>query len=133
MTRADDDTTRGSIKDLARLLPWVRPYTASMVVMFSAALIGTLAGLAIPALTRNVIDGPIAQGDRAGLWWLGLLALAFGAVEAFLIYLRRLLVSRASRPRCAVTSTPTCSGCPCRSTTAGSRASCSAVPRPTSR
>ncbi len=96
MTRADDDTTRGSIKDLARLLPWVRPYTASMVVMFSAALIGTLAGLAIPALTRNVIDGPIAQGDRAGLWWLGLLALAFGAVEAFLIYLRRLLVSRAS-------------------------------------
>lgn len=67
-----------------------------MTLMFLGALLATLAGLAIPILTQRVIDGPVLHGDRTGLWWLGLLALAFGTFEAVMIYLRRVMMSKAA-------------------------------------
>ena len=58
-----------------------------------AALAATLAGLAIPLVTRVIVDGPVARGELGGLPWLVLGVLAFGALEAGLILLRRLLVA----------------------------------------
>ena len=75
-------------------MPYVRPHRAALIGSGVAALAATLAGLAIPLVTRAIVDGPVARGDLGTLPWLVLGVLAFGAVEAGLILLRRLLVAR---------------------------------------
>ncbi|HSV65172.1 MAG TPA: ABC transporter ATP-binding protein [Mycobacteriales bacterium] len=77
------------LASLWRMRPFVRPYYRQMIVMIVAALLATLAGLVVPLVTRQVIDGPIRQGDRGAILPLGLLALAFGLAEATLVFLRR--------------------------------------------
>ncbi|WP_369140702.1 ABC transporter ATP-binding protein [Modestobacter versicolor] len=86
-TPADDD--RGRLSSLARLWPFTRPYRGLVALTFVGALLATLTQLAVPLITREVVDGPIARGDRAGLVPLVGLALAFGVAEAALFFLRR--------------------------------------------
>jgi ATP-binding cassette, subfamily B, bacterial len=74
-------------------MPYVRPHRAALIGSGVAALAATLAGLAIPLVTRAIVDGPVSRGDLGALPWLVLGVLAFGAVEAGLILLRRLLVA----------------------------------------
>ncbi len=54
------------------------------------------ASIVIPLVTRSVVDGPIAEGDRSGLIPLGLLALALGVLEAGLVFIRRWVQSYAA-------------------------------------
>jgi ATP-binding cassette subfamily B protein len=75
---------------------FIRPYLGQMLLMTVAALLATLAGIVVPLVTRQVIDGPIRHGDRAAILPLGLLALAFGLAEAALVFLRRWTMSRCS-------------------------------------
>src|SRR3954451_8773530 len=84
---ASDD--RGRLSSLARLWPFARPYRGLVALTFSGALLATLTQLVIPLVTKAVIDGPIASGDRAGLLPLLALALGFGVAEAALFFLRR--------------------------------------------
>jgi ATP-binding cassette, subfamily B, bacterial len=74
---------------LWRIRSYVRPYAGQMVVMTAAAGIAVGASIVVPLVTRQVVDGPIAAGNRAGLLPLGLLALALGVIEAGLIFIRR--------------------------------------------
>jgi ATP-binding cassette subfamily B protein len=83
---ADD---RGRLSSLARLWPFARPYRGLLALTFTGALLATLTQLVIPLVTRAVVDGPIARGDRAGLVPLLALALGFGIAEAALFFLRR--------------------------------------------
>ncbi|CCH86314.1 ABC transporter [Modestobacter italicus] len=83
---ADD---RGRLSSLAMLLPFARPYRGVIALTFTGALLATLTQLVIPLVTRAVVDGPIAAGDRAGLVPLLALALGFGIAEAALFFLRR--------------------------------------------
>src|SRR3954451_10526240 len=80
---------RGRLSALARLLPFARPYRGLLALTFIGALLATLAQLVIPLVTQAVVDGPIAEGDRAGLVPLLALALGFGIAEAALFFLRR--------------------------------------------
>ncbi|TFV90655.1 ABC transporter ATP-binding protein [Blastococcus sp. CT_GayMR16] len=80
---------RGRLSALLRLWPFARPYRGLIAVTFSAALLATLAQLAIPLITAAVVDGPIADGDRGGLVPLLALALLFGVAEASLFFVRR--------------------------------------------
>jgi ATP-binding cassette subfamily B protein len=64
-----------------------------MAAMFVVALGSTLIGVGVPLLTSSIINGPVASGDRAALWLLGLYALLFGLVEAALILTRRLALA----------------------------------------
>jgi len=80
---------RGRLSALLRLWPFARPYRWLIALTFSAALLATLAQLAVPLITAAVVDGPIASGDRAGLLPLLGLALVFGVAEAALFFLRR--------------------------------------------
>ena len=57
--------------------------------MWLAAMAGIGAGILIPLVGKEIIDGPVAHGDAGALLPLGLLALALGATEAFLTFLRR--------------------------------------------
>jgi ATP-binding cassette subfamily B protein len=59
-----------------------------------AALASSLAALAIPLVTRRIVDGPIARGELGSLPWLVLGVLAFGLLEALLLLWRRRMVAR---------------------------------------
>ena len=90
---APDD--RGRLSALLRLWPYARPYRGLIAVTFGAALLATLAQLAVPLITAALVDGPIAEGDRAGLVPLLGLALVFGVAEAGLFFLRRWAMTRS--------------------------------------
>lgn len=89
---ADD---RGRLSALLRLWPYTRPYRGLVVLTFTAALLATLAQLAVPLITAAVVDGPIADGDRGALVPLLGLALLFGVAEAALFFVRRWAMNRS--------------------------------------
>jgi ATP-binding cassette subfamily B protein len=91
-----DDPKRGAFLSLRRLTPFIRPYRGQMILMTLAALGATLVGVAVPLLTKELIDGPIAHHDTAALWPLGGLVLLFGMAEATLFWLRRWFLQRAA-------------------------------------
>jgi ATP-binding cassette subfamily B protein len=57
--------------------------------MMVAAVTGVIVGLAIPLVTRAIVDGPIADHDSSGIVKLGLVAMGLGVLEALLILVRR--------------------------------------------
>src|SRR4051794_31749033 len=87
---------RGRLSALRRLIPYARPYRGLIALTFGAALLATLAQLTVPLVTAAIVDGPLARGDREGLWPLIALALVFGIAEAFLFFLRRWSMGRSS-------------------------------------
>jgi ATP-binding cassette, subfamily B, bacterial len=78
-----------SLGALWRLRGYLRPFRVQMVVMFSAAIASVTAQIAIPLLTKSVIDGAIAHGVKHMLIPLGLAALGLGAVEGLMNMVRR--------------------------------------------
>lgn len=83
------------IYSLWRLRGYLRPYLGTWITMLVTALLGVLASLTIPLVTRAVIDGPIEHGDAGAILPLGLLALALGIAEAALMFTRRWIQARA--------------------------------------
>ena len=84
------------LSSLLRFAPYVKPYLGRFVVMFLAALGGTGISIAIPLVTRQLIDGPIASGSRQGVYALGAVALALGLVEGGLAFVRRWVMAIAT-------------------------------------
>lgn len=82
--------------DLLRLLPYLLPYRARWIAMIIVALASLAATVAIPLMTKAVIDGPVRNRDPDGLWVVGSVAIAVGVAEAILWFIRRWLVSRAT-------------------------------------
>jgi ATP-binding cassette subfamily B protein len=85
-----------SVSDLFRLLPYLAPYRARWVGMFLASVASLAATVAIPLMTKAVIDGPVRHQDQRGLWIVGTAAMAVGVSEALLWFVRRWLVARAT-------------------------------------
>jgi ABC-type multidrug transport system fused ATPase/permease subunit len=77
-----------------RLLGFLRPYKASLVVSSLLAVGSQLAAIAITFLIRAAINGPITDEDTNGLWLLAGLVLAVGAVKALFMLGRRLIAGR---------------------------------------
>ncbi|MDT0275780.1 ABC transporter ATP-binding protein [Blastococcus goldschmidtiae] len=86
---------RGRLSALLRLWPYARPYRGLIAATFAAALLATLTQLAVPLIFAAVVDGPIAEGDRAGLVPLVGLALLFGIAEAAFFFVRRWAMNRS--------------------------------------
>jgi ATP-binding cassette subfamily B protein len=84
------------LTDLLRLLPYLQPYRARWIAMIVIAIVSLAATVAIPLMTRAVIDGPVRNRDPHGLWVLGSAAMAVGVAEAVLWFIRRWLVARAT-------------------------------------
>jgi len=82
--------------DILRLLPYLKPYKVRWIAMLIAAFASLGATVAIPLMTKAVIDGPVRHQDQRGLWILGSAALAVGMSEATLWFIRRWLVARAT-------------------------------------
>ncbi|MDP9168124.1 MAG: ABC transporter ATP-binding protein/permease, partial [Actinomycetota bacterium] len=85
-----------SSSDLLRLLPYLKPYRVRWISMFVASLVSLGATVAIPLMTKAVIDGPVRHQDQQRLWVLGGAATALLVSEALLWFVRRWLVSRAT-------------------------------------
>lgn len=81
---------------LWRLVPYLKPYRTRLIVMFVVALASIGSTIAIPLMTKAVIDGPVRHHDQRGLWVLGIAALLLGVAEAALWMMRRWLVQLAS-------------------------------------
>jgi len=80
---------------LWRLRGYLKPYRIHMIVMLAAAISAVAAEIAIPLLTKSVVDGAIAHGDKQLLIPLALAAAGLGAAEAMLNMIRRWIQSRA--------------------------------------
>jgi ATP-binding cassette, subfamily B, bacterial len=87
---------RATLGALRRLAPYIRPHRHALIGGALAALAGSLAGLAIPLITRAIVDGPIARSELSALPWLVAGVFVFGLLEAGLMLLRRRLVARPS-------------------------------------
>jgi ABC-type multidrug transport system fused ATPase/permease subunit len=80
---------------LWRLRGYLKPFRTQMIVMFAAALGAVAAEIAIPLLTKSVVDGAIAHGDKQLLIPLALAAVALGAAVGLLNMIRRWIQSGA--------------------------------------
>ena len=78
------------------MLPYLMPYRVRWVAMVVVALASLVATVAIPLMTKAVIDGPVRHQDQQGLWLLGAAAMGVGISEAVLWFIRRWLVARAT-------------------------------------
>src|SRR5215218_9922071 len=85
-----------SSSDLWRMLPYLMPYRVRWIAMVVIALLSLSATVAIPLMTKAVIDGPVRHQDQQGLWLLGAAAMGVGISEAVLWFIRRWLVARAT-------------------------------------
>jgi len=77
-------------------MPYLLPYRARWIAMVTIALASLVATVAIPLMTKAVIDGPVRHQDQRGLWVLGAAAMGVGISEAVLWFIRRWLVARAT-------------------------------------
>ncbi|MCW2810904.1 MAG: putative transporter permease/ATP-binding protein, partial [Friedmanniella sp.] len=93
---ADGRVRRRSSANLWRLRHYLTPFRTRYVVMVVLAAAGVGATIVVPLVTRAVIDGPVADGDRSGLVGLGLLAVLLGVLEALLMFGRRWVVAAAT-------------------------------------
>jgi ATP-binding cassette subfamily B protein len=82
--------------DLWRMLPYLMPYRVRWIAMVVVAVASLAATVAIPLMTKAVIDGPVRHQDQQGLWALGAAAMGVGIAEAVLWFIRRWLVARAT-------------------------------------
>lgn len=78
------------------MLPYLMPYRARWIAMVTVAVASLAATVAIPLMTKAVIDGPVRHQDQRGLWLLGTAAIGVGITEAVLWFIRRWLAARAT-------------------------------------
>lgn len=90
-----DSPPPAGVHSLWRLRGYLRPHLVSMVIMLVSALAFVATSIAIPLVTKALIDGPITEGELDPVLPLGLLALALGVLEAFFIWWRRWVQSSA--------------------------------------
>ena len=77
-------------------MPYLLPYRRRWTAMVLVAVVSLVATVAIPLMTKAVIDGPVRHQDQRGLWVLGVAAMGVGVSEAVLWFIRRWLVARAT-------------------------------------
>ena len=96
-TAADQERTDppAGVHSLWRLRGYLRPHARALAIMSLAAIGAVGLTITIPLVTKALIDGPITERDISGVLPLGLIALALGVLEAFLIWVRRWFQSDA--------------------------------------
>jgi ATP-binding cassette subfamily B protein len=84
------------LQALWRVRSYVRPYMRTMVLMTVAALLGTVVAAKLPFNTQRMIDGPLADHNRAGVAGVALIAFYIGLVDGGLAFVRRLMLAYAA-------------------------------------
>ena len=81
---------------LWRTRPYLAPYRAHIVYIVISSIISSAGMIAVPLIVKQVIDGPVADGDRDAILWWSLLVAAIALVEVFLAFGRRVLLTYLS-------------------------------------
>jgi subfamily B ATP-binding cassette protein MsbA len=81
--------------ELIRLLAFAKPYWLWLVVAAIAMIIGSVLGLALPAMAGSLIDTVFVKADRNGLNNIALILLLVFAFQAFFIFLQSYLLNNA--------------------------------------
>ena len=90
LSRVTRASARGRpVGALWRLRGYLKPFRVQMVVMLVAALGAVAAEIAIPLLTKTVVDGAIGHGNKQLLIPLALAAIGLGVAIALLNLIRR--------------------------------------------
>jgi len=79
----------GTARSLARLYEFARPALPRLIVGTTASLLSNIVALSIPQVLRVIVDGPLADGNRAQLIPVVLVVFGLGVLEAMLFALRR--------------------------------------------
>ncbi len=74
---------------------YMRPYYLSLFLMISAAILAVSSEIAIPFITKSVIDSVVVSGVRSKLIPLSIAAMVLGSLQAGLNFFRRWSVSGA--------------------------------------
>ena len=74
---------------------YLRPYRWQLALMLACAIVAVGAEIAIPLLTKSMIDGVISHGERRLLLPIGVAAVGLGAGQALLNFLRRWMQASA--------------------------------------
>ncbi|MGW2049130.1 ABC transporter ATP-binding protein [Streptomyces sp. NPDC001858] len=93
-TTRENTEDRSAVRTLLRLWPYVRPARARLFAAAFVAVLASCTGLVIPLVLKWMVDGPVADRDRAGVWLGALCLLLLGCAEALLFGARRWLVAR---------------------------------------
>jgi len=96
VTLSDVAAPLSPMASLWRVRTYVRPYVRQLVTMLVAALLGVGASIVVPLVTKTVVDGPVAHGQRDRVVPLAMLALGLGVAEAVLIFIRRWIQTNAT-------------------------------------
>ncbi|KQQ43056.1 ABC transporter ATP-binding protein [Nocardioides sp. Leaf307] len=83
------------VRSLLRLAPYLRPHVVALTIMLLTSLGVVALSIAVPLVTKALIDGPITERDAGAILPLGLLALGLGVLEAVLVFWRRWVQSNA--------------------------------------
>ena len=73
----------------------MRPYRWQLAFMLACAIVAVGSEIAIPLLTKSMIDGAISQGERSLLLPIGAAAIGLGIGQALLNFLRRWMQANA--------------------------------------
>jgi ATP-binding cassette subfamily B protein len=92
----DGRPSKRSATSIWRFRSYLHPYRWRFVLLVVFSVAGIGASILVPLVTRSVVDGPIAETDRPGLYALGAAAIAVGVGEALLMFGRRWIVSKAT-------------------------------------
>ena len=83
------------LASLWRTRVYLRPYRWQLVFMLACAIVAVGSEIAIPLLTKSMIDGAISHGERQLLLPIGAAAIGLGAGQALLNFLRRWMQASA--------------------------------------
>ena len=83
------------LASLWRTRVYLRPYRWQLVIMLACAIVAVGAEIAIPLLTKSMIDGAISHGERSLLLPIGAAAVGLGVGQALLNFLRRWMQANA--------------------------------------
>src|SRR5687767_8774444 len=78
---------------LWRARPYLSPYRAYITYNVISSIVSSAGMVAVPLIVKQVINGPVADGDRTAILRWSLLVAAIAIVEVFLAFGRRILLT----------------------------------------
>jgi len=81
---------------LWRTRPYLAPYRRHLAFIVTSSIVSSSGMVVVPLIVKQVIDGPLADGDRQAIARWAFLVAAIAAVEVFLAFGRRLLLTLVS-------------------------------------
>jgi ATP-binding cassette subfamily B protein len=78
---------------LWRTRPYLAPYKRHLAFIVPSSIVSSAGMVAVPLILKQVIDGPLSDGNQAGIAKYALLMAAIALVEVFLAFGRRVLLT----------------------------------------